>query len=124
MFLHSLIRLDGSRFETTSSTIFKNFGLSKKITNDIDGGRYVITDYLRIMNAFINKRDGGWCDGNFISDKVSKDIQGMKREMMLRFVFDDPLNTPDKIIKYVAQKIPAFSKLRPQKIINTKPFVI
>lgn len=101
-----------------------DFGLSKKITNDIDGGRYVITDYLRIMNAFINEKDGGWCDGNFIKDKVSKDISGMKREMMLKFVFDDPLNTPDKIIKYVAQKTTALSKLRPPKIINTKSFVI
>ncbi len=101
-----------------------DFGISKKITNDINGGRYVIADYLRIMNAFINAKDGGWCDGNFIKDKVSKDIASMKREMMLKFVFDDPLNTPDKIIKFVAQKIPAFSKLRPPKIINAKSFVI
>ena len=101
-----------------------DFGLAKKITNDIIGGRYVIGDYLRIMNAFINASDGGWCDGNFINDKVSKDIKSMQRELMLKFVFDDPLNTPDKIINFVAQKIPAFSKLRPPKIINTKPFVI
>jgi hypothetical protein len=101
-----------------------DFGLAKKITNDIIGGRYVIGDYLRIMNAFINASDGGWCDGNFINDKVSKDIKSMQRELMLKFVFDDPLNTPDKIIKFIAQKIPAFSKLRPPKIINAKPFVI
>jgi hypothetical protein len=104
--------------------IIYDFGLAKKITNDIIGGRYVIADYLRIMNAFINANDGGWCDGNFIKDKVSKNIAGMKREMMLKFVFDDPLNTPDKIIKFVAQKIPALTKLRPPKIINTKSFVI
>jgi hypothetical protein len=101
-----------------------DFGISKKITNDINGGRYVLADYLRIMNAFINSNDRGWCNGNFIKDKVSKDIASMKREMMLKFVFDDPLNTPDKIIKFIAQKIPAFSKLRPPKIINTKAFVI
>ena len=101
-----------------------DFGLAKKITNDLIGGRYIMIDYARIINAFINKRDGGWCDGNFISDKVSKDIKNMHRELMLKFVFDDPLNTPDKIINFIAQKIPAFSKLRPPKIINTKPFVI
>jgi len=101
-----------------------DFGLAKKITNDLVGGRYVLADYLRIMNAFINKTDGGWCDGNLIKDKVSKDIARMRKDMMFKFVFDDPLNTPDKIIKYFAQQIPAFTKLRPPKIINTKSFVI
>ena len=101
-----------------------DFGIAKKITNDLASGRYVLADYLRIMNAFINANDGGWCDGNLIKDKVSKDIASMRREMMMNFVFDDPLNTPDKIIKYFAQQIPAFTKLRPPKIINTKPFVI
>jgi hypothetical protein len=101
-----------------------DFGLAKKITNDLSGGRYVIADYARIMNAFINAKDGGWCDGNLISDKVSKDIKSMQRELITNYVFDDPLNTPDKIINFVAKRIALLTKLRPPKIINTKSFVI
>ena len=101
-----------------------DFGLSKKYTKDLQGGKAVIADYFRITHAFINENDGGWCRG-FVGKNISKNMSSIKRYFILNYSTDEPDATPDKIIKYLNASFPnIFTKLRPPNIINTTPFQI
>ncbi len=102
-----------------------DFGLAKNYKMGLAGGRAVIVDYARIIHAFINESDGGWCPGGHISKNISQKMNTIKRDFIMKYTTDEPDNTPGKIIKYLNITFPSvFTKLRPPSVINTIPFEI
>jgi len=102
-----------------------DFGLAKNYKMGLAGGRAVIVDYARIIHAFINESDGGWCPSGHISKNISQKMNTIKRDFIMKYTTDEPDNTPGKIIKYLNITFPSvFTKLRPPSVINTIPFEI
>lgn len=125
---HYHYKCDGEDYYLPASDytmMIYDFGLSKNYNKDLGGGRSVIVDYARIIHAFINGNDGGWCDGNHISKNISTKMNTIKRDFLTKYTTDEPDKTPTKIIKYLNTTFPnVFTKLRPPNIINTVPFEI
>lgn len=101
-----------------------DFGLAKKFDSDWKGGFAILGDYYRILNAFINKKDGGWCDGNFIHGNVSKTMVKIKEAISKMNVRDDAKNMPRQIIEYIASESPSIGTIRKGSVINAIPFEI
>jgi hypothetical protein len=101
-----------------------DFGLAKKFAKNWMGSYAITADYTRIINAFINKKDRGWCEGNFINDNLSKAMEKIKQELIKMAGGDAAKDTPKKIMEYVISKTPAISEVRPANVINTIPFEI
>lgn len=101
-----------------------DFGLAKKFDSDWKGGFALLGDYYRIVHAFINKKDGGWCEGNFINANLSKAMVKIKEAMKNINVRDDAKSMPKQIIEYIAGQTPSISKVRPGNVINNIPFEI
>ena len=100
-----------------------DFGLAKKYKKDTSGGKALILDYYRIIHAFINRTDGGWCEG-FVNTATSKKMNDVKKDL-LKYINNDPDSIPDNIIELINTSFPnVFTKLRPPNVINAIPFEI
>ena len=125
---HYHYKCDGEDYYLAASDhtmMIYDYGLAKKYKKDLVGGKAVIVDYARIMHSFLNVTDGGWCVGNLISKDISSKMADIKKDLLLKFVTDEPDKTAEKIIKYLNVSFPSvFTKLRPPSVINTIPFEI
>ena len=101
-----------------------DFGLAKKFDSDWKGGFAILGDYYRIVNAFINKKDGGWCEGNFIHGNLSKLMVKIKETISKMNVRDDAKSMPRQIIEYIARESASITTSRKGSVINAIPFEI
>ena len=101
-----------------------DFGLAKKFDSDWKGGFAILGDYYRIVNAFINKKDGGWCEGNFIHGNLSKLMVKIKETISKMNVRDDAKSMPRQIIEYIASESASITTSRKGSVINAIPFEI
>jgi hypothetical protein len=101
-----------------------DFGLAKKFDSDWKGGFAILGDYYRIVNAFINKKDGGWCEGNFIHGNLSKAMVKIKEAISKMNVRDDAKSMPRKIMEYIASESASIATIRKGSVINATPFDI
>jgi len=123
---HYHYKCDGKDYYLPASDynmMLYDFGLAKKYKKDLGGGKAVILDYYRIIHAFINRTDGGWCEG-FVNTATSKKMNDVKKDL-LKYINNDPDSIPDNIIEFINTTFPnVFTKLRPPSVINTIPFEI
>tara|TARA_R110001592_G_scaffold59688_2_gene181222 strand:+ start:206 stop:1480 length:1275 start_codon:yes stop_codon:yes gene_type:complete len=101
-----------------------DFGLAKKFDSDWKGGFAILEDYYRIVHAFINKKDGGWCQGNFINGNLSKAMVKIKEAIKNMKVTDDAKSMPRKIMEYIASESASIATIRKGSVINSIPFEI
>ena len=101
-----------------------DFGLSTKFDNDWKGGFAILGDYVRIVNAFINKKDGGWCGGNFIHGNLSKAMVKIKEALTKIRVGDDAKSMPKQVMEYIASESATIGTIRKGSVINAIPFEI
>ena len=101
-----------------------DFGLAKKFDSDWKGGFAILGDYYRIVHAFINKKDGGWCEGNFIHGNLSKAMVKIKEAIKNMKVTDDAKSMPRKIMEYIASESASIATIRKGSVINATPFDI
>lgn len=101
-----------------------DFGSAKKFDSDWRGSFSILGDYYRIVHAFINKKDGGWCEGNYIHGNLSKAMVKIKEALKNMKVTDDAIHMPRQIMEYIASESASIATIRKGSVINAIPFEI
>jgi len=105
-----------------------DFGLSVPMSKA--DNRYVLSDYYRILHAFVSDKTGGWIEG-VVNAKINANmfmIKSRVQRLMTKLLNDADTDMFQAIIDFVFKDFKPeneiFTTKKPQNILNKTPYII
>jgi hypothetical protein len=105
-----------------------DFGLSVSMSKA--DTRYVLSDYYRILHAFVSDKTGGWIEG-FVNAKINANmfmIMSRVQRLMTKLLNDADTDMFQAIIDFVFKDFKPENEIfitkKPQNILNKTPYII
>jgi hypothetical protein len=105
-----------------------DFGLSVPMSKA--DNRYVLSDYYRILHAFVSDKTGGWIEG-VVNAKINANmfmIMSRVQRLMTKLLNDADTDMFQAIIDFVFKDFKTdngiFTTKKPANILNKTPYII